>query len=145
MNTCRSLVRGTALLAPVMLLPACVSGTVQAVAVSTSPPGATCAVDRAGARLAVIAQTPGILRVNTSGNELTVTCSKAGFQTAIANARPGAAYLYPPDIRLQLAGNPGYGPAPIIGYDPRAGYPVDRYRPPANVLPDPVGSHAASY
>jgi len=128
-----------------MLLPACVSRTSQSVAISTSPPGAACAVDRAGTRLGVIAQTPGILRVNTSGNELTVTCSKAAFQTATVNARPGAAYLYPPDIRLQLAGNPGSGPPPSMGYDPRAGYPVDRYRLPANVLPDPVGAHAASY
>ena len=148
MNTRRNFLRRTALLIPVMLLPACAAGvgaTSQSVAVLTSPPGAACAVDRAGTRLGVIAQTPGTLQVTTSGNDLTVTCAKAGFQTSIVRASPSAVYGYPPGIRLELAGNPAFRLSPVAGYGPHIAYPGNSNSVPANVLPDPVGAHAASY
>ncbi len=159
-----------------MLLPACatvVNGTSQDVAVSTSPPGAACAVDRAGARLGVVPQTPGSLHVEKSKNDLTVTCGKAGFQTAAVTHSPsfsfmtfgnffvgglvgaavdmasGANYQYPGDIRINLAGDSGYGLSPYAAqvprFDPRAVAPVGQYGPPTAVLPDTVAAHAASY
>ena len=120
-----------------MLLPACatiVNGTSQTVAVSTSPPGAACTVDRAGARVGAIPQTPGSLWLEKSKNNLTVTCGKAGFQTASMTHAPsfsmmtvgnviaggligiavdavsGANYEYPTDIRMDLASSPEGGP-----------------------------------
>lgn len=159
-----------------MLLPACatvVNGTSQDVVVSTSPPGAACAVDRAGARLGVVQQTPGSLHVEKSKNELTVTCGKPGFQSAavtrspsfslmtfgnvlvsgligvVVDAASGANYQYPGDIQLDLAGAPGYRLQPYAAqvpqFDPRAVTSAWQYGPPAAVLPDTVAMHAASY
>ncbi len=154
-----------------MLLPACatiVNGTSQAVAVSTSPPGAMCAVDRAGARIGVVPQTPGSLWVDKSKNNLTVTCEKAGFQTASVTHTPsfsvmtagnviaggligiavdamsGANYEYPTDLRIELASSPGAGTPPYAPqaqqHDPRAACPVSQYSPPVRVLPVALAS-----
>jgi len=119
-----------AFLLPITLLSACatiVNGSSQTVTVSTTPPGATCTVDRVGARIGVVAQTPGSVRLDKSKNDLSVTCSKPGFQTAtvtkapsfggatfgniiaggvigvVADAASGANYEYPGDIRLEMA------------------------------------------
>ena len=119
-----------AFLFPIILLSACatiVNGSSQTVTVSTAPPGATCTVDRMGARIGAIAQTPGSVRLDKSKNDLSVTCSKPGFQTAtvtkapsfgaatfgniiaggvvgvVVDAASGANYEYPGDIRVDLA------------------------------------------
>ena len=79
------------------------------------------------ARIGAIAQTPGSVRLDKSKNDLSVTCSKPGFQTAtvtkapsfggatfgniitggvvgvVVDAASGANYEYPGDIRLDLA------------------------------------------
>ena len=120
-------------LTPIIFLSACatiVNGSSQTVTVSTTPPGATCTVDRMGVRIGAIAQTPGSVRLDKSKNDLSVTCSKPGFQTAnvtkapsfggatfgnillgviggpvavVVDAASGANYEYPGDIRLDLA------------------------------------------
>lgn len=67
----------------VALLPACATimdGNTQGVSISTAPSGATCNVARNGASLGTI-QTPGMVTVERSKNDLTVTCGKAGTQT----------------------------------------------------------------
>lgn len=119
-----------AFLLPITLLSACatiVNGSSQTVTVSTTPPAATCTVDRVGTRIGAISQTPGSLRLDKSKNDLSVTCSKPGFQTAtvtkapsfgaatfgniiaggvigvVVDAASGANYEYPADIRLDLA------------------------------------------
>jgi len=164
------------LLAPVVLLSACatiVSGTSQAVSVSTTPAGAACAVDRLGMRIAVVPQTPGAVRVDKSKNDLMVTCSLPGYQTTTVvqpsgfnittlgnvfvggligigiDAASGAINQYPSNIRMDLPGGiPGYGSSPYAaqrrGY-PRTNYAAERYRYSPTVLPDPVAAHAASY
>jgi hypothetical protein len=110
-----------------MALATIVNGSSQTVTVSTTPPGATCTVDRVGARIGAVAQTPGSVRLDKSKNDLSVTCSKPGFQTAtvskapsfggatfgniiaggvigvVVDAASGANYEYPGDIRLDLA------------------------------------------
>lgn len=122
--------RKAAFLLPITLLSACatiVNGSSQTVTVSTTPPGATCTVDRVGARIGAVAQTPGSVRLDKSKNDLSVTCSKPGFQTAtvtkapsfggatfgniiaggvigvVVDAASGANYEYPGDIRLEMA------------------------------------------
>lgn len=111
------------------LLPGCatlVNGSSQNVTVGTTPPNASCTLDRVGARLGVIAQTPGSLRIDKSKNELSVTCSKDGFDTVtvkkspsfsgatfgniiaggivgvVVDAASGANYSYPDTIELAL-------------------------------------------
>jgi len=121
------------LVAPLALLGACatlVNGTSQTVTVSTTPPAASCTLDRMGARVGAISATPGSVHLDKSKNDLSVTCSKEGFQTAsvahassfsgatfgniiaggvigvIVDAASGANYSYPADIRIDMAANP---------------------------------------
>ena len=122
--------RRIVVLLPLALLPACatiVNGSSQTVTVSTTPPAATCTLDRVGERIGAIAATPGSVRIDKSKNDLSVTCSKSGYQTAtvthsskfsgvtfgnfiaggavgfIVDASTGANFSYPEDIRLELA------------------------------------------
>lgn len=118
------------LVLPLAVLSACatlVNGTSQTVTVSTTPPGASCTLDRMGARVGAIAATPGSIRLDKSKNDLSVTCSKEGYQTAtvahapsfgaatfgnliaggvigvVVDAASGANYTYPADVRLDMA------------------------------------------
>lgn len=125
---------------PLAMLSACatiINGTSQSVTVSTTPPAATCTLDRMGVRIGAVAQTPGSVRLDKSKNDLSVTCSKPGYQTAtvvrepslsgwtagnvvfglvgvgigaIVDASSGANYEYPADIRMDLATT---APAPL--------------------------------
>jgi hypothetical protein len=52
------------------------------------PPGARCFVDREGARLGEVGSTPGSIRLDKSKNDIAVTCSKAGYETATAAQSP---------------------------------------------------------
>lgn len=73
------------------MLSACASvmeGTSESVAVNTNPPGATCNVDRAGTRLGTISPTPGSVNVSKSKNDLTVTCTKEGYEQAQLSVSP---------------------------------------------------------
>ena len=102
-------------------------GTGQSIEVSTIPPGALCAIAREGGNLGEIASTPGSIRVDKSKSDITVTCSKAGYRTAVITRSPrfqgttfgniilggvvgavvdastGADYEYPGEIDLALA------------------------------------------
>ncbi len=106
-----------------------VNGTSQTVTVSTTPPGASCTLDRMGTRIGAISTTPGSIRLDKSKNDLSVTCSKEGYQSAtvahapsfgaatvgniilglsapigaLVDAASGANYSYPDDIRLEMA------------------------------------------
>lgn len=122
------------------MLAACatlVNGTSQTVTVSTTPTAASCTLDRMGTRVGAIAATPGSVRLDKSKNDLAVTCSKDGFQTAtvshassfggatfgniiaggiigvVVDAASGANYSYPDDIRLDMAANPAPSLPPI--------------------------------
>jgi len=107
----------TVLLASVLLLAACATGAPQAVTLTSLPPGAACAVDRAGEHLGVVTLTPGSLPLYTTGGSLEVTCSLPGYRTAVvvqpAEATGGGGYRYPPVIQVALpslsGGAPGYG------------------------------------
>ena len=118
------------LVLPLALLSACatlVNGTSQTVTVSTTPPGASCTLDRMGTRIGAISVTPGSVHLDKSKNDLSVTCAKDGFQTAtvshapnfggatfgniiaggviggVVDAASGANYSYPDDIRVDMA------------------------------------------
>src|SRR5262249_25178223 len=104
-----------------------VEGGGQSVTVATDPAGALCNVDRAGTHIGTVANTPGSLRVDKSKNDLSVSCSKGGYQSASVNQSPkfvgttfgniligglvgvvvdaasGANFEYPAEVRLSLA------------------------------------------
>ena len=109
-------------------------GTAQSIAIQTTPPGATCTAIREGVTLGQVASTPGSIRVDKSKNDILVTCSKPGFQTAsvgqsprfvgttfgniilgggvgaVVDAASGANFEYPNQVILQLAPE---APAPV--------------------------------
>lgn len=110
-----------------------IEGTGQSINISTVPAGASCVVDRMGARLGQVSPAPGTLRIDKSKNDIVVSCSMPGFQTvsvtsapsfggttfgnivaggligAAVDASTGANYEYPPQIMVQL---PPAGPTP---------------------------------
>ncbi len=165
------------LLIPLAFLSACatiVNGGSQTVTVSTTPPGAACIVDRMGARIGAVPQTPGSLRLDKSKHDLSVTCSKSGFQTAavtrsssfgamtfgnfivggpvgfVVDAASGASFEYPSDIRLDLAADATSGSPPFAlqqpSFDRGATYVSAPVTAPARQRTlDPATAHTASY
>jgi hypothetical protein len=117
-------------------------GTGQSVAIATTPPAALCSVNREGQTLGQVAATPGSVRIDKSKNDLTVTCSKPGYQTAsitqtpkflgttfgnillggaigaVVDASTGANYEYPGQINLELAAAAPIPPTPLTPTGP---------------------------
>ena len=135
------------------MLSACatlVNGSSQTVTVSTAPPGASCTLDRVGERIGAIALTPGSFRLDKSKNDLSVTCSKEGFETAtvvhspsfsgatfgnliaggvvgvVVDAASGANYSYPSDLRLDLTAK---APPVAALVPPATAYPAQQLMP----------------
>jgi hypothetical protein len=134
------------------VLPACatvVEGTSDTVTVSTTPAGATCTIDRNGERVGAVPITPGSVRIDKSRHDLTVTCTKEGYQTASVTTSPtftgttfgnilvgglvgvavdiasGANNRYPSEVRLELAENPRpAAPPPPLATEPVENAPV---------------------
>jgi len=103
-----------------------VEGTSQSVAISTQPPGASCTVSREGVQLSAVLSTPGSVKIDKSKRDITVTCSKEGYQTtsvnysssfngmtfgniilggavgAVVDASTGANYNYPKEVTMAL-------------------------------------------
>jgi hypothetical protein len=59
-----------------------VEGTSQNISVATNPPGATCVFERQGVTTGMITSTPGTLKVRKSKYDITIKCTKPGFQEA---------------------------------------------------------------
>ena len=102
-------------------------GTDQSISINTSPGGAACSLERKGVVLGSVAPTPGSMKVSKSKDDITVRCTKAGFEDimssitpkfggttfgniiigggvgAIVDAASGANYEYPGNISLTLS------------------------------------------
>jgi hypothetical protein len=69
----------------VILLSGCssiVSGTSQTLTINTSPEGADCAVVREGRVIGRVSPTPSSIVVQKTKHDITVECTKAGYQKA---------------------------------------------------------------
>jgi hypothetical protein len=119
-----------------------VEGTTENVTIATNPPGATCAVDRAGLRLGVVPVTPGSVRLGKSKDDLTITCARPGFAPAVVvqpahfvyttfgnviaggiigvtvDAASGANYAYRPNVLVAMAPAPGGAPPASLAAAP---------------------------
>lgn len=72
---------------PALLLTSCASiieGSTQEITVNSSPPGANCAFMRDGQHVAEISKSPGSAVVKKTGADITVDCTKPGYQEATA-------------------------------------------------------------
>ncbi|HZT88124.1 MAG TPA: hypothetical protein VFA12_09150 [Stellaceae bacterium] len=98
----------------------------ETILISTNPPGASCKVERQGARLADLPATPGVVVVPRTSFDVLVTCWKPGYQTvtlfeppqllrpktgnvvvnhafgAATEAATGGIYRYPNEVALDL-------------------------------------------
>jgi len=104
-----------------------ISGTDQSIAVATDPPGANCSIDRSGTHIGQVNPTPGSIHLDRSKDDLTLTCSRSGYQEAklsqsphftgatfgnilvgglvgvVVDAATGANFRYPDNVTVQLA------------------------------------------
>jgi hypothetical protein len=74
---------GAALL--LLALTGCASvleGTSQTITLNTNPPGADCALTRQGTVIARVAPTPGSVVVEKTKHDITISCTKQGYQEA---------------------------------------------------------------
>ena len=60
-----------------------IEGTSQEILVSTNPAGASCTLEREGQVIGTIPATPSAILVKKSKHDITIKCSKEGFETAI--------------------------------------------------------------
>lgn len=119
-------------------------GTSQNVSVETSPPGASCTADRQGSPVASVTATPGLMRVGKNGSDLSVTCTKPGYQAAratapssfngltfvnlalgglvgvVVDASSGANFDYPSQVTMQLQPDPSAPPMLVSETDKRS-------------------------
>jgi hypothetical protein len=82
------------LLALLLALPACssiVEGTSQELIVNTNPPGADCALKRENYVIGRVNPTPGGVTVKKTKHDITVVCSKKGYEEATYFNKSGAA------------------------------------------------------
>lgn len=71
--------------AAVLLLSACssiVEGTSQELVINTTPEGANCELEREGQIIGRVNPTPGGITIKKSKHDITVTCTKAGYEKA---------------------------------------------------------------
>lgn len=59
-----------------------VQGTDQDITVNTNPPGANCVLEREGAEIARVENTPSTVNVSKLKHDITIVCNKEGYQTA---------------------------------------------------------------
>ena len=59
-----------------------IDGTSQEIMVSTNPAGANCVLERQGQPLATIAVTPGTALIKRTKHDITIRCSRDGFEEA---------------------------------------------------------------
>lgn len=86
--------RRYALILPILALPACstiVEGRSQEITVNTNPPGASCTLIRQEKPIATISPTPGSAYIEKSKYDITIKCSKPGYETATYLNHSGAA------------------------------------------------------
>ena len=72
------------LLIPVLVLANCASiatGTSQDLVINTDPSGASCDLLREGGQIGTVSPTPGQITVSKTKHDITVECSKAGYET----------------------------------------------------------------
>ncbi|MDR3526649.1 MAG: hypothetical protein P4L57_05170 [Rhizomicrobium sp.] len=77
--------RYAAVVAASVLLSGCATvfeGTHQDIQVVTNPPGASCVLERQGAAIATVPQTPGTASVRKLKYDIMIKCDKAGYQQA---------------------------------------------------------------
>jgi hypothetical protein len=112
-----------------------IEGTSQEIKVVTNPPGANCAFVREGSVIARVEQTPGGATIKKTKHDITLTCTKQGYQEATYLNHSGAAGATFGNI--VLGGGIGWAIDSASGSD-------NKYDGVVNVTLVPVGATAAA-
>jgi hypothetical protein len=64
-------------------------GTSQNIAITSTPPGAHCDMNRKGEHVATLDHTPGSVKVDKTKNDIMLTCTLPGYQDASVNLESG--------------------------------------------------------
>ena len=67
---------------------ALIQGKTQEITVNSDPVGASCVLMRQGQLIATIYPTPGTVRVEKNGQDITILCDRAGYAEASFIAHP---------------------------------------------------------
>jgi hypothetical protein len=110
-------------------------GTSQDIAITSSPPGGHCDLNRKGEHVASLYRTPGSVIVDKSVSDIVLTCDKPGYQTASVNLES--------DYSMGLFGNVIIGGAIGVGVDYATGA-ANKYPSTANVQFVPLEPAAAT-
>lgn len=73
------------LLLTILILGGCssiIEGTSQQITVNTNPPGANCSLNRQGLSIARINPTPGATTIKKDKYDISISCTKKGYQEA---------------------------------------------------------------
>lgn len=68
-----------------------IEGTTQEIAINTNPSGASCQLKRDGGVIGTVDNTPSSITVKKTKDDITIACSKAGYQEATFLNHSGAA------------------------------------------------------
>lgn len=110
-----------------------IEGTSQEITVNTNPAGANCALEREGTVIARVSQTPASATVKKTKHDITIRCSKDGFQEATFLNKSGTAGATVGNILA--GGGIGWAIDSASGAD-------NKYDSPVNITLVPVGTAA---
>ncbi len=99
-----------------------VEGEYQQILVQTTPPGAECKVIRQGVSIGHVYRTPGWIYVEKTKHDITINCTKYGYQTSTYTNRSGLAAATFGNIIL--GGLIGWGVDSATGSDNKYESPV---------------------
>jgi hypothetical protein len=100
-----------------------VEGTSQAIMVNTNPSGADCTLNREGVAIARVSPTPGSVTIKKTKYDMSILCSKAGYQDTtfmLHSGEAGATYG-----NLAFGGLIGWGIDSATGADNKYDSPVN--------------------
>ena len=112
-----------------------IKGPSQDILVNTNPAGASCVLNREGAKIAQVDPTPGTVKVDKTKYDITLVCDKAGYQEStyiVHSGIEGATFG-----NIALGGLIGWGVDSATGSD-------NHYDSPVNLTLAPVVTSAPS-
>lgn len=119
-----------------LLITGCASiieGTSQTITLNTNPPGADCALEREGTVIGRVTPTPGSVVIEKTKHDITISCTKGGYQEATYLNKSGAAGATFGNI--VLGGGIGWAIDSASGADNKYDSPINLTLVPVEVAP----------
>ncbi len=102
-----------------------IEGHAQQIQINTSPPGATCQLNRMGEVIGTVGPTPSALMIEKTKYDLTIKCTKQGYEEGTYLNHSGAAAATVGNILFGTLGPIGWGIDSASGADNKYDTPVN--------------------